>query len=337
MKRRYPGLFLAAMVTVSLTGCESVNEVANTVTSTVSEAAGSLTSTVSGKLGLSAETETEMAEGQRKATIQVVSITGNELTYIEETEEETDTESETGTEAETGTEEETRATADEDEMDRAEAENGGQSMTEEMPDANDTGINGFSDDSDEESETEDISEADGESEIEKEADTEQESEVFASTDGGSGRGGNMQGGQRGGMNMDSSGTGNSDMGSMDLSGLAEAFDSGNVDMSDIADTMNGGDADLSSIADAMESGEIDRSDIADVMSGDMDFSDLAGETEDNSVTVYLQVGVVVYTTTGKEKTFSILQAGDELEVLFETDADGNEVITKMWIVSTGAK
>ncbi|MCD7954206.1 MAG: hypothetical protein LUG93_00305, partial [Lachnospiraceae bacterium] len=116
MKKKQISLLLAAAVAVSLTGCgnvssvtDTVGEAASSVTGTVSEAAGSLVSAVSERLGISsAETETEFAAGQRKATIQVVSITGNELTYIEETEEETETEAETETdtseEEETGTE-----------------------------------------------------------------------------------------------------------------------------------------------------------------------------------------------------------------------------------------
>lgn len=381
MKRRYAALFLAVLLTVSLTGCESVNEVANTVSSTVSEAAGGLTSTVSEKLDLSEETETEMAEGQRKATIQVVSITGNELTYIEETEEETESETEAqtkdeteletetgveteaGTELGTGTEVETKIETDsgtesevdtEVETDVGSMEESGSDSAlsvEEMQDVGDSDmreLSGLSGSDEEGGTKEDTTEVDGESELETGANIENESEESVSEDGGSDRGGNMQSGQRGGMNMGGSDTDNSDMGGVDRSGLADAFgdgdidmssvadamSSGGIDLSDVADTMSNGDIDLSSIADAMSSGDIDLSDIADVMSGDTALPDLVAETEDNSVTVYLQVGVVVYTTTGKEKTFSILQAGDEVKVLFETDADGNEVITKMWIVST---
>ena len=47
-------------------------------------------------------------------------------------------------------------------------------------------------------------------------------------------------------------------------------------------------------------------------------------------TVYLPVGVVVHTNKG-DKTFSILEAGDELEVLFEENESGEEVITEIWL------
>ena len=53
--------------------------------------------------------------------------------------------------------------------------------------------------------------------------------------------------------------------------------------------------------------------------------------QQETVTVYLPVAVVVHTDTGKEMTFSILEAGDELEVLIETDADGEEMITEIWM------
>ncbi|MCD8022592.1 MAG: MSCRAMM family adhesin SdrC, partial [Lachnospiraceae bacterium] len=113
-------------------------------------------------------------------------------------------------------------------------------------------------------------------------------------------------------------------GGMDMSSMAEAFTSGDVDLSSIAEAFTSGDIDMGSVADAFTSG--DTSDLTSLLTGE--------EEEDESVTVYLPVGVIVYTTTGKEKTFTILQAGDELEVLFETDTDGNEVITKMWLKDT---
>lgn len=49
-------------------------------------------------------------------------------------------------------------------------------------------------------------------------------------------------------------------------------------------------------------------------------------------TVYLPVSVIVHTDDGEERTFSILEAGDELEVLFE-EVDGEEVIVELWLKS----
>lgn len=51
-----------------------------------------------------------------------------------------------------------------------------------------------------------------------------------------------------------------------------------------------------------------------------------------TVTVYLPVAVVVHTDTGEEMTFSILESGDELEVLFEEYED-KEIITEIWMES----
>lgn len=65
----------------------------------------------------------------------------------------------------------------------------------------------------------------------------------------------------------------------------------------------------------------------------MDFTDIVSESQ-NIKTVYLLVGVKVHTDTGKATTFSILEAGDELEALFEEDESGEEVITEIWITGT---
>lgn len=49
-------------------------------------------------------------------------------------------------------------------------------------------------------------------------------------------------------------------------------------------------------------------------------------------TVYLPVAVPVHTDTG-DRTFSILEEGDKLKVLFE-EKDGEEVITEIWLSTT---
>ncbi|MCD7820382.1 MAG: hypothetical protein LUH07_15255 [Lachnospiraceae bacterium] len=333
MKKRYLGLLMAVLAAGLLTGCESISEVTNTV---------------SEKLGLTdTETETELQDGQRKATIQVVSITGNELTYVEleeETESETE-DAETAAEEETGEESEFMAEDETDEESESVTEDGTEEESEgiteaesdneagmempsmdggEMPDMGnmdmsdssggempemsdfpgsdmaDSNAAAGSDSTDEEAA--DLTETESETEeiAAEEADTEAGADVFSPDDRSS-----MQGrGQMGG--------------GMGMSDMAEAF--GDMDMSDIEDAISGGDIDMSDIEDAMSNAD--------------DLSDLVSELTQETVTVYLPVGVVVYTDTGKEKTFSILEAGDELEVLFETDADGNEVITKMWLTGT---
>ena len=54
-----------------------------------------------------------------------------------------------------------------------------------------------------------------------------------------------------------------------------------------------------------------------------------------TVTVYLPVAVTVHTGKTSTATFSILEAGDELTVLFETKEDGSEVITEIWMEGSG--
>lgn len=57
-----------------------------------------------------------------------------------------------------------------------------------------------------------------------------------------------------------------------------------------------------------------------------------GRRSQDTKTVYLPVSVVVHTDTEEEMTFSILEAGDELEVLFE-EVEGEEIITEIWMKS----
>lgn len=61
--------------------------------------------------------------------------------------------------------------------------------------------------------------------------------------------------------------------------------------------------------------------------------DRTGRMNMETQTVYLPVPVVVHTDAGEEMTFSILQEGDELEVLFE-EAEGEEMIIEIWIKDT---
>lgn len=57
----------------------------------------------------------------------------------------------------------------------------------------------------------------------------------------------------------------------------------------------------------------------------------------NTKTVYLPVPVVVHTDTDEKRTFSILEAGDRLQVTIVTDEDGNETITEIWMLGDGDK
>lgn len=51
--------------------------------------------------------------------------------------------------------------------------------------------------------------------------------------------------------------------------------------------------------------------------------------------IYLPVGSIVHTDNGKQATFSILKTGDNLEVLFEADEAGEEMITEIWMLGEG--
>ena len=50
-------------------------------------------------------------------------------------------------------------------------------------------------------------------------------------------------------------------------------------------------------------------------------------------TVYLPVSVIVHTDDG-DRTFSILEAGDQLKATIITDEAGNETITELWLLGT---
>ena len=50
-------------------------------------------------------------------------------------------------------------------------------------------------------------------------------------------------------------------------------------------------------------------------------------------TVYLPVPFVVHTDDG-DRTFSILEAGDQLQATILTDEAGNETITELWLLGT---
>lgn len=55
------------------------------------------------------------------------------------------------------------------------------------------------------------------------------------------------------------------------------------------------------------------------------------EMSQETVTVYLPVGVKVHTDTGGEMTFGILQDQDQLEVLFQVNEEGAEIIVEIWM------
>lgn len=81
-------------------------------------------------------------------------------------------------------------------------------------------------------------------------------------------------------------------------------------------TMNGGSASGTDSTEMPQEG------------GGMDTSKMSG----TSATVQIPVGVTVHTTSDTITTFSRIQSGDILKILFETDDDGNEVIVGIWMV-----
>ena len=66
------------------------------------------------------------------------------------------------------------------------------------------------------------------------------------------------------------------------------------------------------------------------MAGASGAGDAAGQTQ----TVYIPVSAPVFTDTGKQKTFSILQAGDTITIESEPGSTGEEVITAIYLTDT---
>ena len=83
------------------------------------------------------------------------------------------------------------------------------------------------------------------------------------------------------------------------------------------DGVSQGDSDASGMPENMPSG---------------DFQKGGRSEQQNTKTVYLPVPVVVHTDTDEKRTFSILEAGDRLQVTIVTEEDGNETITEIWML-----
>ena len=193
------------------------------------------------------QADTELAEGQRKVTVKVVSITGNELTYYEVPEE--TEESETAADTETAESEE-----------------------KDLP--SEQSANSEKNENTETDQTENITPAPSET--------------------------------------------GEQPGNMDPSQMGNGEQPGNFDPSQ----MRGG---RSGNSDSGQSGD------GKSFQGR---GDKSGRMKQETKTVYLPVSVIVHTDMDKEMTFSILKAGDELEVLFEENEDGEEIITEIWLKST---
>lgn len=83
--------------------------------------------------------------------------------------------------------------------------------------------------------------------------------------------------------------------------------------------------------DGATQGDSDSSDMPEnIPSGDFQKGGRAGQQD--TKTVYLPVPIVVHTDTDEKRTFSILEAGDRLQVTIVTDEEGNETITEIWML-----
>ena len=57
-----------------------------------------------------------------------------------------------------------------------------------------------------------------------------------------------------------------------------------------------------------------------------------GAQQGESVTTQIPVGTIVHTTTDTTTTFSRLRSGDFIKILLDTDADGDQVISEIWML-----
>ena len=143
-----------------------------------------------------------------------------------------------------------------------------------------------------------------------------------------------------------------DSASTDKNNQVESTEVGNSDMGgpgngEMPDMSSGEAPDMSSgEAPDMSSGEA-----PDMSSGeapDMSSTEMPSDTESTeegvsgkqggmgsitgtSVEVTIPVGINVHTTADNITTFSRLQSGDMIQILYETNAEGNEVIVEIWM------
>ena len=105
------------------------------------------------------------------------------------------------------------------------------------------------------------------------------------------------------------------------------------------------DADTEEVPDTGDVREKEAGRIQEAGTGSTPETEPASETSENAgaggrgrmgmeaetETVYLPVAVTVHTDTDEERTFSILEAGDELEVLIAEDESGADMIIEIWM------
>lgn len=221
--------------------------------------------------------ETEIQPGERTATIMVVSITGNELTYYE--------------------------VEDETEM-KVESEETEQSETDVDTESEESEI---STDTDKKTEA-----------VEKDAQTDDaEPEDTEGTSVQKDSSMTPPGGKQQGEGIPQ---GDSSMTPPD--GMPQKDETMTP-----PDGMSQGDGTMTTPDGMQQNG----SDSEDMPSGD--FSKDGRSEQQDTKTVYLPVPVVVHTDTDEKRTFSILEAGDRLQVTIVTDEEGNETITEIWMLN----
>ena len=221
--------------------------------------------------------ETEIQPGERTATIMVVSITGNELTYYE--------------------------VEDETEM-KVESEETEQSETDVDTESEESEI---STDTDKKTEA-----------VEKDAQTDDaEPEDTEGTSVQKDSSMTPPGGKQQGEGIPQ---GDSSMTPPD--GMPQKDETMTP-----PDGMSQGDGTMTPPDGMQQNG----SDSENVPSGD--FSKDGRSEQQDTKTVYLPVPVVVHTDTDEKRTFSILEAGDRLQVTIVTDEEGNETITEIWMLN----
>lgn len=237
-------------------------------------AAGMLLPTGAERAVQAAETasDVELKDGQRIASIRVLSIVGNELTYYEETTEET-TEEATEQSAEEATEksseEVTEKSAEEaEETSEETAEKPSEAPTEEASEEPAEKTTEEASEKSSEQQSEQPAEASTEQLPEKSSEESSEQSAEASTEQSS-----KQPPER------------------PTEGMPEGFSPDNM----------------------------------------KNFN--PGKMQEEGTTTYLPVAVTVHTDTGEKMTFSILEEGDELEVLME-ETESGEMILEIWMKST---
>ena len=273
-----PGVMVMAKSESGVQEAETVESEENTETSKAETETDKVDSTAE-KEKQESDTagETEIQPGERTATIMVVSITGNELTYYE-VEDETETKVES---------EETEQSETDVDTEREESE--------------------ISTDTDKKTEA---VEKDAQTDDVDPEDTEGKSVQKDSSMTPPGR-------QRQGEGIPQ---GDSSMTPPD--GMPQKDETMTP-----PDGMSQGDGTMAPPDGMQQNG----SDSADMPSGD--FPKDGRSKQQDTKTVYLPVPVAVHTDTDEKRTFSILEAGDRLQVTIVTDEEGNETITEIWMLN----